>query len=172
MATLTPQNKYQRIIVGIADQKDDGQLGAVIVDVYRVLDAYKVSCPALAHLIKKALCVGLRGHKDTEQDLQDIIDSAVEAQRLHAERKWLSCQRVAVEAPQLPEIDWEKAPTGATDHISIHGTGQVFWWNQKERAVHGRGAWWAVCGADNAADFAETAADGRDYTIAGRPGLK
>lgn len=151
MTTLTPQNKYQRVIVGIADQKDDGQLGAVIVDVYRVLDAYKVSCPALAHLIKKALCVGLRGHKDTEQDLQDIIDSAVEAQRLHAERKWLSSQGVAVEAPalpeidwekapvkvtpKLPEIDWEKAPTGATDHIHIPQTGHVFWWDQKAQAV-------------------------------------
>jgi hypothetical protein len=34
-------------------------------------------------LIKKALCVGLRGHKDIGTDLQDIIDSAVRAKELY-----------------------------------------------------------------------------------------
>ncbi len=51
----------------------------VFVDVYDVLMAWNVTNPALKHLIKKALQAGERGHKSREQDLQDIIDSAIRA---------------------------------------------------------------------------------------------
>lgn len=54
----------------------------VFVDVYDVLMAWNVSNPALQHLIKKALQAGERGHKSREQDLQDIIDSAIRAKEL------------------------------------------------------------------------------------------
>lgn len=66
-------NKYQREVKGVT------------VDVYDVLKAFNVTCPALQHLIKKALCAGLRGHKDVTQDLQDIIDSANRAMELSSE---------------------------------------------------------------------------------------
>ena len=56
----------------------------VFVDVYDVLFAWKVSNPALQHLIKKALQPGERGHKDLETDLQDIIDSAIRAKDLES----------------------------------------------------------------------------------------
>ena len=52
------------------------------VDVYDVLKAFDVTNPALQHLIKKALCVGIRGHKTAEHDYQDIIDSAIRAKEL------------------------------------------------------------------------------------------
>ena len=52
------------------------------VDVYDVLQAFNVTNPALQNLIKKALCVGIRGHKTKQQDLQDIIDSAIRAKEL------------------------------------------------------------------------------------------
>ena len=68
-------NKYDRVIKG----KNDN---TTTVDVYDVLKAFNVTNPALQHLIKKALCVGIRGHKDTSTDLQDIIDSAVRAKEL------------------------------------------------------------------------------------------
>lgn len=68
----TERNKYQREIAP-----------GVWVDVYDVLLAFDVRNPALQHLIKKALCAGLRGHKTTETDLQDIIDSALRAKELH-----------------------------------------------------------------------------------------
>lgn len=71
-------NKYDRVIAG----KQCG--GLFDVDVYDVLKAFNVQCPALQHLIKKALCAGLRGHKNKEQDLQDIVDSALRAQELGA----------------------------------------------------------------------------------------
>ncbi|QRD99759.1 hypothetical protein [Salmonella enterica] len=54
----------------------------VFVDVYDVLMAWSVTNPALQHLIKKALQAGDRGHKSREQDLQDIIDSAIRAKEL------------------------------------------------------------------------------------------
>lgn len=64
-------NKYQREIKP-----------GVFVDVYDVLQAFAVTNPALQHLVKKALAVGQRGHKDAAEDLQDIIDSALRAQEL------------------------------------------------------------------------------------------
>ncbi len=48
----------------------------VTIDVYDVLQAFDVTNPALQHLIKKALCAGLRGHKDRQQDLNEILESA------------------------------------------------------------------------------------------------
>lgn len=54
----------------------------IFVDVYDVLMAWNVTNPALQHLIKKALQAGERGHKSREQDLQDIIDSAIRAKEL------------------------------------------------------------------------------------------
>ena len=56
----------------------------VFVDVYDVLMAWNVTNPALQHLIKKALQAGERGHKSREQDLQDIIDSAIRAKELES----------------------------------------------------------------------------------------
>lgn len=64
-------NKYNR------------QCKGVTIDVYDVLKAFEVTDPALQHLIKKALCTGLRGHKTREQDLQDILDSANRAVELN-----------------------------------------------------------------------------------------
>lgn len=55
---------------------------AIEVDVYDVLKAFDVKCPALQHLAKKALCAGLRGHKSREQDLLDIQASAKRAVEL------------------------------------------------------------------------------------------
>lgn len=59
----------------------------VYVDVYDVLDAFNVTNPALQHLVKKALAVGQRGHKDALEDYQDIIDSAERAKELHIKPK-------------------------------------------------------------------------------------
>lgn len=82
-------NKYQREIKP-----------GVFVDVYDVLQAFAVTNPALQHLVKKALAVGQRGHKDAAEDLQDIVDSARRAQELG--RK-----------PVTPcEHDWDSDATG------------------------------------------------------------
>lgn len=69
-------SKYNRLIVG----KDaEGNPAQITVDVYRVLEAFGVTSPPLQHLAKKALCAGLRGHKDYLEDLADILASATQA---------------------------------------------------------------------------------------------
>lgn len=94
-------NKENWLLVGIREPITDEQdlndcIGApeadnkylheikpgIFVDVYDVLMAWNVTNPALQHLIKKALQAGERGHKSREQDLQDIIDSAIRAKEL------------------------------------------------------------------------------------------
>ena len=66
----------------ITPSKYTKQIHGVSVDVYDVLMAWGVTNPALQHLIKKALQCGQRGHKDKQQDLRDIIDSAIRAKEL------------------------------------------------------------------------------------------
>lgn len=69
----------------VSEQKNkyNRQCKGVTIDVYDVLKAFEVTDPALQHLIKKVLCAGLRGHKNKEQDLIDILDSANRALELY-----------------------------------------------------------------------------------------
>ena len=60
---MAPKNKYQRAIKGVT------------VDVYDVLVAFGVTCPAMAHAIKKMLMPGQRGSKDAEQDKREAIQA-------------------------------------------------------------------------------------------------
>ena len=48
---------------------------SVTVDVYDVLQAFGVACPALQHAVKKLLCAGLRGNKSAEQDISEAANS-------------------------------------------------------------------------------------------------
>ena len=48
---------------------------AIKVDVYDVLRAFGVSCPAAQHAVKKLLCPGLRGQKSAEQDIEEAASS-------------------------------------------------------------------------------------------------
>ena len=73
------ENKYLRTITN-----KNGE--SIIVDVYDVLEAFQVTCPALQHLSKKALCAGLRGHKSAAEDLVDIWNSAERAIQLNGNR--------------------------------------------------------------------------------------
>lgn len=73
------KNKYQRDIVGLDGTK-------TVVDVYRVLDAFKTDSAAIDHAVKKLLAPGLRHSKDRKQDLQEAIDS-IAAELLLMEQK-------------------------------------------------------------------------------------
>jgi hypothetical protein len=61
------------------------------VDVYAVLEAFEVTCPARQHAIKKLLCSGIRGKGSVVQDLRearDAVSRAIEMQELRvAERQ-------------------------------------------------------------------------------------
>jgi len=59
--------------------------GCVIIDVYEICRACRVSCGATQHAIKKLLFAGRRGVKDRLQDLteaRDAIDRAIELEQL------------------------------------------------------------------------------------------
>lgn len=69
----------------MSNSKYTRQCKGVTIDVYDVLQAFEVTNPALQHLVKKALCAGLRGHKDRQQDLNEILESAKRAIELEKE---------------------------------------------------------------------------------------
>lgn len=77
-------SKYDRLILG---RNAKGEAEEVTVDVYRVIEAFGVTSAPLQHLIKKALCAGLRGHKDYIEDLGDIIASARQALEIEREHE-------------------------------------------------------------------------------------
>jgi hypothetical protein len=66
---------YDRRIVGWLKDMDEPK--AINIDVYSVLVAFSVTCPATAHATKKLLCAGQRGHKDRLTDLREAR-SAIE----------------------------------------------------------------------------------------------
>lgn len=77
--------KYLRKIFSAVfdDAKDMGE-EFVEIDVYAVLVAYDVKCPAVAHAIKKLLCAGQRGKGDELADLvgaQAAISRAIELRK-------------------------------------------------------------------------------------------
>jgi hypothetical protein len=65
-------NKYERDI-------SDRQGNKACVDVYDVIAAFEVTCPAIQHALKKLLCTGSRGHKDAAQDLIEASNSITRA---------------------------------------------------------------------------------------------
>ena len=48
----------------------------IYVDVYAVLEAFKVTCPALQHIVKKVLCAGLRNKGSTLQDIEEAVNAS------------------------------------------------------------------------------------------------
>ena len=66
-------SKYHRTITQTLPGDTHGL--SVTVDVYDVLRAFAVSCPAAQHAVKKLLCAGLRGNKSAEQDISEAANS-------------------------------------------------------------------------------------------------
>jgi len=75
------QNKYIRRVNAVDDVS-----GFMNVDVCSVLEAFNVTCPARQHAIKKLLCSGLRGAKDSRQDLEEARDSITRSIQLEMQR--------------------------------------------------------------------------------------
>ena len=73
--TPTPDrgSKYHRTITQTLPGDTHGL--CLTVDVYDVLQAFGVNCPALQHAAKKILCAGLRGQKSAEQDISEAANS-------------------------------------------------------------------------------------------------
>ena len=72
------ENKYVRTIHNLENQNVEDFVRA---DVYEVLEAFDVKCPARQHAAKKVLCAGIRGKGDATQDLieaRDALNRAIE----------------------------------------------------------------------------------------------
>lgn len=74
-----PASKYHRTITQTIGD-DVGR--EIVVDVYDVLTAFAVTCPAIQHAVKKLLCPGLRGQKSAVQDLREAVVSIERAIQL------------------------------------------------------------------------------------------
>lgn len=69
--------KYLREINCLIDGK---------ADVYAVLVAFNVTCPARQHAIKKLLCAGIRGKGGEGQDLSEALDAVTRAVQIQQEK--------------------------------------------------------------------------------------
>lgn len=69
-------------------------------DVYDVLDAFEVRCPARQHAIKKLLCAGQRGNKAEAQDLAEALTAVQRAIELESEvGYWINLKQKPKGAP-------------------------------------------------------------------------
>ncbi len=81
MADAPSGNKYHRRIPSVET------IGEFTTgDVYSVLEAFQVTCPARQHAIKKLLCAGIRGKGDSLQDLRETADAITRAIELETQR--------------------------------------------------------------------------------------
>jgi hypothetical protein len=72
--------KYLRVIKSAEDNS------TIKIDVYSVVVAFGVTCPARAHAIKKLLCAGTRGKGDTIADLIGVLAAVNRAIDLEKEK--------------------------------------------------------------------------------------
>ena len=83
-------NRMRESIVNIIPYSEHIRMKAPIggyVDVYDVLAGFSKYCynPCIQHALKKMLCTGIRGHKNKEEDLYDVIKSlsrAIDVEKL------------------------------------------------------------------------------------------
>jgi hypothetical protein len=78
-------SKYLRAIRSALNPKEHIQ-----VDVYSVLVAFNVTCPARSHAIKKLLCAGLRDKGSESDDLQGALAALYRAIELQKTKEILS----------------------------------------------------------------------------------
>lgn len=67
--------------------KYDRPTKGVTIDVYDVLEAFDVRCPARQHAVKKLLCAGIRGKGNATQDLTEAGESVQRAIQMETERE-------------------------------------------------------------------------------------
>ena len=129
-------NKYAREITQTLADEDQGF--TISVDVYDVLRAFNVTDPAIQHAIKKLLCTGIRGHKDTRQDLEEAIQSieraldVVKVEEKLAEAMAESQSDTSDNPQESPACPWRFG-----DVIRTRGKGTDFDWTITEITPRG-----------------------------------
>lgn len=79
--------KYLRKLTGFSTC-DTEMPQKVLTDVYAVLEAFSVTCPAVGHCVKKLLCAGQRGKGTALDDLigaEAALSRAIELERQRVE---------------------------------------------------------------------------------------
>lgn len=71
----------------MADNPYIRRVRSINIDIYDILVAFGVTCPARAHAIKKLLCAGCRGHKTELQDLTEALLAVTRALDLQKEEE-------------------------------------------------------------------------------------
>lgn len=75
-------NKYRKRIYPISNDESSCH-----IDVYSVLEAFEVKCPARQHALKKILCAGQRQKGDVLQDIREAIEALQRALELEQQRQ-------------------------------------------------------------------------------------
>lgn len=111
-------SKYLRWIKS-AIPDEDGKYPAIQVDVYAVLMAFGVTCPAVAHAIKKCLAPGSRGKGTEVDDLVGVIAAISRAIQFAEQRRdeSLGMEWTMISAVQKGHLD-ESTPPATTDNVS------------------------------------------------------
>lgn len=73
-------SKYHRTIHPL--RKDAFGSNPIVVDVYRVIDAFEIKDPGCQHAFKKIACRGIRGKGGELQDTMEAIDALIESARM------------------------------------------------------------------------------------------
>ncbi|WP_417744825.1 hypothetical protein [Rosistilla oblonga] len=115
MTTETPESfnksgsKYLRGIPCMVDGK---------TDVYAVIDAFGVTCPAQAHAIKKLLCPGQRGKGGTIQDLEESRDAITRAIQMAKQNEVHRSVKLAKSAASDMEETVNAIEDAVVNHLS------------------------------------------------------
>jgi hypothetical protein len=110
--------------------KDVSQLDTI--DVYRVIDLYKIDDPCIQHAVKKLLVAGGRGAgKDANKDIQEAIDSLERWKVMRQEENPIFNRR---STDKIPEVDFPeeientgKFKIGDKVKILSHRAGMSVW---------------------------------------------
>ena len=99
------------------------------VDVYRIIEIFGVTDPCFQHALKKLLCTGDRGHKDTEQDVQDVIDSLERWKQMREEDAKITSNEVISPKVSAVNTDIDSPvekwyPDNSGEWVEYDGSGQ------------------------------------------------
>ncbi len=101
-------SKYLKRISSPVERDENDRPSVIHVDVYAVLEAFAVTCPAIAHCLKKLLMPGQRGKGNIQADLKGAMAALNRAIELQDIREGNPQEhRVKVPQPE-PEADPRK----------------------------------------------------------------
>ena len=99
------------------------------LDVYRVINIFGVTDPCIQHALKKLLCSGVRGHKDQEKDIQDVIDTLERWKEMRYEDDKITSSEVISPKVSLESADIDSPvenwyPDDSGEWVEYDGSGQ------------------------------------------------